>query len=265
MERYAVIGDPVAHSLSPRLFRRIAEETGRELSYEAVQVKEGELADFLLLAKRGAYAGVNVTMPHKSTAAALADEKSETVKRLGAANTLRFSEGNAFAENTDGAGFLTALRFYGIEPQGKSVLLLGAGGAARSVALALAMSGAKVKVLNRTREKAAALAMLHANISLGEEGDLSAAELLINATPRGMTMPWNELSFLDRLKTDSTVMDLVYAPRETELLKAARERGLAAHNGFAMLAGQALKAAEFFFGEGPDAKTLLPVLLKEGC
>lgn len=263
MERYAVIGDPVVHSLSPYLFRRIAEETDRELSYEAVQVREGELADFLTLAKHGAYAGVNATMPHKSMAAALADERGETVQRLGAANALRFSEGKIFAENTDGAGFLTALHWYGIEPKGNHVLLLGAGGAARAVALALASSGAKVKVLNRTKEKASAMAALHENISLGEERDLSTAALLVNATPRGMTVPWEDLGFLDRLGADSTVMDLVYAPRETELLAAARKRGLAAYNGFAMLAGQALRAAEFFFAEPLDDQALLPKLLKE--
>ena len=263
MERYAVIGDPVAHSLSPRLFQCIAEETGRALSYEAVQVKEGELAGFLAFAKSGAYAGVNVTMPHKSMAAALADEQSETVKLLGAANTLRFSEGKIYAENTDGAGFLTAMDWYGIEPKGKKVLLLGSGGAARAVALALGRSGARVKVLNRTEEKAVALAALHTNISLGEERDFSTADLLVNATPCGMTAPWEDLSFVERLPAPGAVMDLIYAPRETELLRTVRRRGLAGYNGFAMLAGQALRAAEFFLGEPLDNRTLLPKLLKE--
>lgn len=263
MERYAVIGDPVAHSRSPRLFRRIARETGREFSYETVQVKEGELADFLTYAKNGAYGGVNVTMPHKSMAAALADEVSDTVKRLGAANVLRFSDGKIAAENTDGAGFLAALRWYGIEPAGKQVLLLGAGGAARAVALALAKSGATVKVMNRTAEKVPALAALHENIGPGRESDAAAAALLVNATPRGMTAPWEDLGILARLNAGSTVMDLVYAPRETVLMQAARERGLAAYNGFAMLAGQAIGAAEFFFGETPDIWTLLPALLEE--
>ena len=263
MEHYAVIGDPVAHSRSPRLFRCMAEETGREFSYEAVQVKEEELAAFLALAKRGAYRGLNVTMPLKQRAAELADEVSETVQLLGAANTLRLSGGNIFAENTDGAGFLSALAWYGIEPEGKTVLLLGAGGAARAVALALGRSGAQVKVLNRTVEKALALTGLHDNITLGAERDLAAADLLVNATPRGMTAPWDDLSFLDRLGAHSTVMDLIYAPQETELLKAAQKRNLAAYNGFAMLAGQAIRAAEFFIGEALNERVLLPRLLRE--
>ena len=260
--KLAVIGHPVSHSLSPHLFACISRETGRELTYGTEEVRLEELADFLARAKAGAYDGCNVTMPLKTETARLAEEKTEEVRRLGASNTVRFAEGKAFAHNTDGAGFLSALRMAGAMPEDGRAVIIGAGGAARAVALALAESGAEVCLVDRTAAHAQSAAQLHPRIRVAEKGDLATAELLINATPCGMTVPWRDLHFLEELPGGATVFDCVYAPRETELTRAAKARGLAAYNGLPMLAGQALAAAEFFLGVPLDVPELLPRLLR---
>ena len=261
MERYAVIGAPVAHSLSPRLFQVIAQRTGRALQYECRTVREEELPSFLAEAKRGAYRGVNVTMPLKTRCAALAEERTAEAEALSAANVLRFANGRAFAHNTDGDGFLLSLQAMGVPVRGEKTMLIGAGGAARAIALALAKSGAEVHILNRTAEQAAALTALHENICLGSREDAASCALVINATPQGMTCPWGDLSFVEMLPSSAAVIDCVYQPRTTELMKAAAARGIFCRNGLGMLAGQAIRSAEFFFGEALNAEELFIPLL----
>lgn len=258
--KLAVIGYPVSHSLSPYLFARIAEETGIALRYGREEVRLEELPAFLQKARERGYDGFNVTMPLKSAAAALSEEKAAEVVRLGAANTLCIRDGKSVAYNTDGAGFLLALKSAGAVPDGKRALILGAGGAARAIALALAESGAEVRIKNRTPAHAESVTKLHPRIAVAEEDDFSRADILVNATPQGMTAAWETLDYVNLLRRDALVFDCVYAPRETQLTQAAAARGLPAYNGLPMLAGQAIVAARHFLGVPLDEQTLLPRL-----
>ncbi|TPW20286.1 MAG: aroE, partial [Elusimicrobia bacterium] len=140
--RAAVVGDPIAHSLSPRLFAHWAGARGRDLAYEALRVTPGDFRETLDYARNeGAWVGWSVTLPHKELAARLADELDASADLPGAANVLLFRDGRAIAHNTDGQGFLDALTAAGAEPFGSRAVVLGAGGAAAGVVAALRRAG----------------------------------------------------------------------------------------------------------------------------
>lgn len=261
MKRLCVIGDPVGHSLSPRLFAEIGRAAGAALDYRAVTVTAAELPAFMDEAKRGSWDGCNVTMPLKQAILPLLDARTETATKLGAVNTVRFEHGSAVGHNTDGAGYLRSLRRAGFSPCGKRVTVLGAGGAARAAALALAEASAEVRVLNRSKEHAMQLAALHENIRVSDVSALEDADLLINATPRGMTVPWESLDFLRALPKSALVSDMVYFPEITPLLKEASMLGHPTLGGFGMLCAQAVASAEFFFDRTFPGEELLKTLL----
>lgn len=240
MLRLCVIGDPVAHSLSPTIHGALLRQRGIEGSYEAVTVAPRTLADFVASARAGAYDGFNVTMPHKQAILPLLDAVEGDAAVMGAVNTVVVRHGRAVGYNTDGAGFLRSLPF---SVAGKRVLLLGSGGAASALCRALLGAGAAVTVCCRHPEKAANWG---ADVRPWEALSSSAESctLLVNATPLGMEghPPFESLTFLDVFH--GTVYDLVYQPRETALLSAARARGLPTIDGLALLHAQ----AELAFG-----------------
>lgn len=245
MYRLCVIGDPVAHSLSPAIHTALLARHGLVGSYEAVTVPPGELAVFVARARAGAYDGFNVTMPHKRAILPLLDAVEEDAAAMGAVNTVVVRQGRAVGYNTDGGGFLRSLP---VSPTGLPVLVLGSGGAAAAVSRALLAAGAMVTVCCRHPEQAAewgvtvypweALPLLSAGCGL-----------LVNATPLGMTgqEPFANLDFLRDCRC--WVYDLVYEPRETVLLAAARSQGLPVVGGLALLHAQAELAFERFVGK----------------
>lgn len=156
--RLCVIGDPVGHSLSPRIHRRFMERCGAAGSYEAVTVTAETLEDLVVQGCRGAWDGCNVTMPLKERILPLLDAVEPWTASCGAVNTVCFRNGRAVGYNTDGPGVVESLRLRGFAPAGQAALVLGAGGAAKAAALALAQAGCRVTVCARTPEKAAALA-----------------------------------------------------------------------------------------------------------
>ena len=157
MKKLCVIGDPIAHSLSPRIQNAMIAALGLPYEYGRQLVRPGETAAWLDRARAEGWAGFNATMPHKTALVPLMDELDEDARRCGAVNTVCLRDGKALGFNTDGAGFLRALSELGVDPQGLNAVILGAGGAAGSVALALGRAGAGVTVCNRTVDKAAAL------------------------------------------------------------------------------------------------------------
>jgi len=219
--------------------------------------------------------GLSVTMPHKAAAAAAVDRLSATAARLGAANTVTRQGTVLVGDNTDGAGFLDALRAApGIEPAGRRCLVVGAGGGARAVVLALADAGAaEVVVVNRSRanaEAAARLAGPRGRVGVAE--DAGRAEVVVNATPLGMGTPGPAGERLpvdpERLGAGQVVIDLVYHPVETPLLAAARARGATVANGAGMLVHQAGHQFRLWTGLDPplDAMSAAvgPALSGEG-
>ena len=270
MKQLFVIGDPVAHSLSPLLHQTMIDQTGAAYRYDVRTVRPEELPAFVRCAKDGGCAGFNVTMPHKEAILPLLDEVDATAASCGAVNTVCIREGRAIGHNTDGTGFLDSLAGQGFYPQGRTVLLLGAGGAAKAVGHALATAGAgRVIVCARRLEHAAALAArlpgCGEGIVLAQDAIQQAAaacDLLVNATPLGMagSPAFARLDFLQAMPPHAVVYDLVYHPRRTALLEAAARQGLRTVGGIDLLIRQAVRAFTFFTGETPDTAALYAAL-----
>jgi shikimate dehydrogenase len=247
--RAAVIGSPVGHSLSPAIHNAAFAASGLDWRYEAIEVEPDGVAAVLDEMRGGGFGGLSVTTPHKDAVAAAADERSADVEALAAANCLvPLGDGRVRAENTDGDGFVRSLVEAGVDPAGRRVCVLGAGGAARAVILALGRVGAaEVAVLNRTRanaERAAALAGVAGRVAAGPV----AADILVNATTVGMGEGGGLPLDPSHLRAGQVVVDLVYHPLETPLLIAARAAGCTALDGLGMLVGQAAIAFELWTG-----------------
>ena len=244
-----VTGRPITHSLSPLIHRAWIAAAGLDADYRAFE-PEDEAGFEALVAKgrAGSLRGLNVTAPFKEQALAAADEVSETARLCGSANLLVFEGGRIRADSTDGAGLLAALaeQAPGLALSGQPVLILGAGGAARAAAAALKAAGADVGVLNRTPERAKALAA-DLGVQVAGPGALAEAALVVNA----LSVP-PEVD-VRALPAGSVLMDMTYRPLLTPFLAAGRARGLATVDGLAMLIGQARPSFRALFGLEPPA------------
>ncbi|MEM7643389.1 MAG: shikimate dehydrogenase, partial [Pseudomonadota bacterium] len=249
----------IAHSRSPELHGHWLRRYGIAGQYVPLRVQPDRLLETLRLLPSLGFAGLNVTLPHKEAVFALADSATDRARAVGAANTLTFEDGHILADNTDGYGFIAALRqAAGPDAASRPAVVLGAGGAARGIVAALLDAGApSVRLVNRTGERADALARLFDHrVSTGPWSDpvaeTSEPILLVNTTSLGMTgKPPLEIDLND-LKDGSLVYDIVYTPLETPLLAAARRRGLVAVDGLGMLLHQAAPGFERWFGVTPQ-------------
>ena len=270
--KLCVIGDPVAHSKSPLIQNTMLGALGLDYVYLCQAVPRGACARWLECARFAGYAGFNATMPHKEELVPLMDELDADAAAFGAVNTVCIRGGKYYGYNTDGKGFIRALAGAGISVPGCRAVLLGAGGAAKAVALRLAMEGAaSVTVCNRTVEKARALCALDPSGVLRPAGFDSAAlyqqagacDLLVNCTSLGMEGAggqFEDFSFLEALPAHAWVCDLIYAPEETELLRRARARGLRGMNGLGLLIHQAILSLEHFTGAEIDPAAVYPLV-----
>ena len=270
-KKLCVIGDPVGHSKSPLIQNTMISALGLDYIYMAQHVARGQSAQWLQAAKTAEYAGFNATMPHKTDLVPLMDDLDEDARLYGAVNTVAIRDGKARGYNTDGRGFLQSLLDGGIDPAGRSVVILGAGGAAKSVALKLVQQGAScLHICNRTMSKAEELCAAHPKVMKASPMDddtlnrlLPEADLLINCTSLGMTgvdTQFEDLSFLDHLPDYAPVCDLIYAPAETLLLEQARLRGHQTLNGLNMLIWQAIFALEHFTDTNIDGQAMKKLL-----
>lgn len=258
--RAGVVGHPIAHSLSPLIHSAWIEAIGLDATYERFGPETPEaFADLVARGRAGELRGLNVTAPYKEQAFALADETSQAARLVGSANLLVFQEGRITADSTDGHGLMAALAEQApdLVVHGQPVVILGAGGAARAAAGALAQAGAAVRIVNRTRERADRLAT-----------DVGPA-VIVTQTPEAFdqaVLVVNALSAppeidLAALAPGTIVMDMTYRPLETPLLAAARARGLAAVDGLAMLIGQAAPSFQAIFGVAPPDLDIRSILL----
>lgn len=250
-----VIGDPVRHSLSPVLHNAAYRALGLDWVYAAFEVPPGRVAGALAGMRSLGIEGLSVTMPHKATVARFVDELTPAARRLGAVNTVIRHGERLLGDNTDGGGFLDSLRLdLGVDPAGRRCLVLGAGGAARAVVLALADAGAaEVAVWNRTRSRAAGAASLAGAAGrVVEEATVTGVDLVVNATPAGMDGVQADLPVeLEGLGSGQVVVDLVYHPQVTPLVAAARDRGATASGGLGMLLHQAGRQVRAWTGMDP--------------
>lgn len=249
-----VIGDPIAQSKSPLIHKFWLDRLDIKADYRACHVTPDELPGYIESRRADpAWRGCNVTIPHKIAMLDLVADPGGVRDKIGAMNTVvRQDDGSLMGTNTDAAGFLAPIADN--DWSGKHAVVIGAGGAARAVLFALKQAGiAEVTILARSGLKASGLLMQAALKGgvLPMDAKLPEADLLINASPLGMTGQAPLEVDLDLLPSDCLVYDLVYAPLETGLLRAAKQRDLAIVDGLDMLIGQAALAFELFFGATP--------------
>ena len=252
-----VCGYPISHSKSPRLFRHWFETYGIAGSYIPLRIEPGNFETAILGLIAAGFRGCNVTLPHKETALAMADEVTEAGQTIGAVNTLVFRhDGSIHADNSDAFGFTENLRAGapGWKPEAGPAVMIGAGGAARAGLHALLEAGApEIRLTNRTREKAEALAEHFGPrvtvVDWSERGEaVDGAMTIANSTSLGMTAQ-PPLDFpLDAAPAGAVVTDMVYAPLETDLLANVRARGLSVVDGLGMLLHQARPGFRRWFG-----------------
>jgi shikimate dehydrogenase len=255
-DRYALVGNPVGHSKSPRIHAEFARATGQDLEYGLIEAPLDGFAQAVERFRAAGGKGLNITLPFKEQAFALCTQASERARLAGVANTLVFDQG--FGDNTDGVGLVRDLASLGVPLQGRSILLLGAGGAAQGVIGALLEAGAgRLVVANRTVPKAQALAERFAGISASSYEALAgdAFDVVINATSAGLSdeAPAIPPSVIHR---NTLAYEMVYG-RETPFLAAARKAGARVSDGLGMLVEQA--AESFFLWRGVHPPTA-PVL-----
>ena len=255
-----VLGWPVGHSRSPRLHGHWLRTTGIDGAYVPLPVRPEDFAEAVRLLPRMGFVGANVTVPHKEAAFRLATRRDQAAERCGAVNTLIFDGDAIEGRNTDVFGFMENLRRgapHWRAADGPAVLL-GAGGAARAIAVGLVEAGVpELRIVNRTAARAEALARLVGGAAGPVAWNalpqaLAGAALLVNATSLGMAGQDKLAIDIAPRPTAATVTDIVYAPLETDLLAAARRRGLATVDGLGMLLYQAQPAFAAWFGVTPE-------------
>lgn len=270
-----VIGWPVRHSLSPPMQNAAIAKLGLNWVYVPFEVSPRALGEAIEGMRALGMVGLNVTVPHKEGVAKLVDELGDTARALGVVNTVCNNDGVLHGYNTDGEGFLRALGEAGETLQGKRVTLVGAGGAARSVAYAVAQEGVeRLTIINRTparAEEVAGLVREHAAVdvtvlpldSTEAEGAVREAEVVIDSTPCGMHPHSDEPPVIpgEWLHEGQRVCDLVYTPRETTLLKAARARDARTLDGTGMLVHQGAIALERWTGRPAPVEAMREALL----
>ena len=253
----AVIGAPVRHSLSPAMHNAVFAETGLDWSFARFEVVPGgakAAIDAMAVLGIGGYA---VTMPHKQQAFECVDEVDPATRALGAVNTVVLrDDGSTYGTSTDGNGFVDSLLAEGVDVVDRRIVVIGAGGAARSIVDALGRAGAaEIAILNRTRSSAESASELADTARAGRVDDVADADVLVNATSVGMgsdDLPVDA----DLLRPDLAVADIVYHPLETALLRAARAVGAPTVDGLGMLAHQAVLQQELWTGSRPDPAVL---------
>jgi shikimate dehydrogenase len=273
-----VMGWPVGHSLSPRLHGFWLRQHRIDGAYVALAVAPGRLEQALLALPAMGFRGVNLTIPHKEPALALVDRITATASRVGAVNTVIVEQDGLLGENTDGYGFMASLLAGapGWQASAGPAVLLGAGGAARAIAVALIDAGApELRLVNRTLARAEALAGKLADIAGAhgtaltavpwqDENALAGAALLVNTTSLGMTGQPPLAIDLAALPTKALVTDIVYNPLETRLLAAARARGHPVVDGLGMLLHQARPGFRAWFGADPEVSDALRATVLAG-
>lgn len=273
-----VIGTPISHSLSPTLHNFIIQKFGLNYCYHAFDVTPQDLGNVIAGFNALKFVGINVTIPHKQQVIKYLDEVSDEAQNLGAVNTIHFRNGKMYGYNTDVIGFLKSLGSFRQKLNRGVAIVLGAGGSARAVIYALIKAGiGEIKIYNRTLangrklvefmkvrcrfQKLSAYTLSQADLS----NDLKKADIIVNTTPVGMVPNIAESPLAEHVSIPAgiPVVDLIYNPLETKLLKNANEVGANTISGLDMLIYQGLESFQIWTGQTFDEEMLLPEL--RGC
>ncbi len=253
-KHYAVIGDPIAHSLSPTMHNAGYDALGIEADYQRFHVAPRDLSEAVEGLCALGFSGWNVTLPHKEKIISLLDTLTPEARRAGAVNTVKINDGQRIGHNTDGAGFIRSVEGELNGFKGKKAVLLGAGGASKGIALALAEQGMKVHIINRSPEKALALVLgIRAQGGTATSGEfapgdwLEEVDLLVQTTSVGLhgePFPFS----LQGISEQALVVDIIFNPTQTAFLQDAKKKGCRTLNGLGMLLYQGALAWEFWLG-----------------
>ncbi|MGB0642166.1 MAG: shikimate dehydrogenase [Nitrosopumilus sp.] len=252
---FAVIGDPINHSLSPNIHSAAFRELNLDSSYIGYRIPKGELESGVEGLKKIKISGFNVTIPHKVEMMKYLDKMDESCSIIGAVNTVVNNEGVLKGYNTDMDGFLEPLKKRNISIQDKKILLIGAGGAARAIIAGMSKEKAeRVDIANRTTKNAEKLSEFATRIELPtnvkkieEIKNLQNYDIIINSTSLGLKNELSPISF-EQINQDSVIYDIVYSPMNTDFIKKAKDKKLEVIYGYEMLLGQATRAFEIWHG-----------------
>jgi len=256
-----VIGNPIAHSKSPKLHKYWLRKHGLAGDYVPLHVTDEDLREVLRMLPRMGFVGVNITIPHKVSALEIADQITDRATLIGAVNTLTFrSDGSIYGDNTDGHGFIANLKQAAPhwDPKSGAAAVLGAGGAARAIISSLIDAGVpRIYLSNRTRTKAETLRHDFGSrievVDWVQAGNvMDEITTLVNTTSLGMEGGSEFRVPIDGLRRGTLVSDIVYTPLKTRLLLEAEARGCIAVDGLGMLLHQAVPAFERWFGPRPE-------------
>ena len=252
---FAVIGDPINHSLSPNIHSAAFRELNLDSSYIGYRIPKGELESGVEGLKKIKISGFNVTIPHKVEMMKYLNKMDESCSIIGAVNTVVNNEGVLKGYNTDMDGFLEPLKKRNISIQDKKILLIGAGGAARAIIAGMSKEKAeRVDIANRTTKNAEKLSEFATRIELStnvkkieEIKNLHNYDIIINSTSLGLKNELSPISF-EQINQDSVIYDIVYSPMNTDFIKKAKDKKLEVIYGYEMLLGQATRAFEIWHG-----------------
>ncbi|MFD1864016.1 shikimate dehydrogenase [Planococcus chinensis] len=263
---YAVIGDPIAHSMSPFMHDLWFKEHGINATYIPIHAEPAKLEKAFQAMKTLGICGLNVTLPHKSSIIPFLDRLDETAVKMNAVNTVTFEGGKSVGWNTDGDGFVRSLAANPL-PENPKILVIGAGGAARGIVFALKRAGfSDVSVANRTYRRAEELAhaagctavtMKEAELALGQYN------ILIQTTSVGLAKDEGLPLSMEHAAAGSLAADIIYNPLETPFLKAAKEKGCTALNGVGMFVYQGAIAFEKWTGVEPDTEKMIGIITEK--
>ncbi|MBE0067744.1 shikimate dehydrogenase [Thermoanaerobacterium thermosaccharolyticum] len=270
---YGIIGHPIGHSLSPLLHNAAFESINLNSVYISFDVYEENLKDAILGIKALGIKGMNVTVPHKENVMKYLDYVSDEAKLIGAVNTIKNNNGILEGYNTDVTGFTESLKEHGIEVEGKNAVILGAGGAARAIAVGLSLTGVRsIIIANRSKEKARNLSIYIKNnlgincidVTYNDLNQLEEIDILVNVTSVGMS-PNINLSPVDEnvVVKAKFVYDIIYNPEKTLFLSYAEKHKIRNLNGFDMLINQANHSFKIWTGVNFNKNIILNILKKK--
>ena len=255
MKKYLVIGNPIDHSLSPKLQNQWLKENNIDATYDKIKLEDHEIKNFIQDIKEQKIAGCNVTVPFKKTVIPFLDKLSPEAEHTQSVNTITFDNGNLVGYNTDIAGFGVSIKKLNFSIEGKKILILGAGGVVPSIIFALKnMHVQEITISNRSREKAENLRILFENLKILEWGNLNDCHVIINATSLGLNNETINLDF-SSLKNAKLFYDVIYNPNETPFLQMGKQLGYMTENGKTMFVYQALESFKLWHKIDPKVNT----------
>ena len=262
MKKFLVIGNPIEHSLSPELHNHWIKNNGIDAIYEKYKLNEEDLEQIILKVKDKKISGINVTVPFKKKVIQYLDELSLEAQNTQSVNTIYLKENKVVGHNTDIYGFETSIKKSNYNLNNKEILILGAGGVVPSIIFALIkMKVSKIKICNRTKEKAENLKKLFKSIEIIKWGEISNFDMIINATSLGLKKEDNLNLDFSTISGNKFFYDVIYNPSETNFLKTGRELGNKTLNGKLMFVYQAFSSFNIWHQQKPEVNESVIKLL----